>query len=146
LFFPLVWVGLILLLDPFLYAKDDRLRSLLRMAQQGNYSVAARFSLAGMICGVLWEFWNYWAGSKWFYSIPFFDQWKVFEMPLLGYFGFPFFALECLVVYQFCRLVREKLRTFALVLLIAAAIAGSAAAIHGIDSWTVVTYRVIMAR
>ena len=54
----------------------------------------------GFACGALWEFWNYWAGSKWIYSVPFFQNWKIFEMPLLGFLGFPPFALECWILYH----------------------------------------------
>ena len=25
---------------------------------------------AGLICGLLWEFWNYWGGAKWIYNVP----------------------------------------------------------------------------
>ena len=58
---------------------------------------------AGMICGLLWEFWNYWAGAKWIYTVPFTRHSKYFEMPLLGLLGFPPFALECFAMYHFTR-------------------------------------------
>ena len=50
--------------------------------------------LAGMICGLLWEFWNYWSLTKWVYTVPFFEDMKVFEMPAPGYLGFALFGLE----------------------------------------------------
>ena len=34
---------------------------------------------AGLICGVLWEFWNFWSASKWVYSAPFTPGLKYFE-------------------------------------------------------------------
>ncbi len=52
------------------------------------------------MCGVLWEFWNYWTGTKWIYSVPYFQNWKVFEMPLMGFLGFPPFAVECWIMYH----------------------------------------------
>jgi hypothetical protein len=59
--------------------------------------------LSGLLCGVLWEFWNYWAISKWTYTVPFFGGTKIFEMPILGFLGFPPFAVECWVMYIFLR-------------------------------------------
>jgi len=58
---------------------------------------------SGLVCGVLWEGWNYWAGAKWHYSVPIMERMKIFEMPLPGYFGFPPFAVECFVMYVFVR-------------------------------------------
>ena len=64
---------------------------------------------AGWTCGILWEFWNYWAAAKWIYIFPIGQSSKVFEMPLLGYLGFLPFALECKVMYEFVRTVRKQL-------------------------------------
>jgi hypothetical protein len=57
--------------------------------------------LAGNICGFLWEFWNYWAIPKWHYSIPWIGFFKIFEMPVLGYLAYGFFALELFAMYYF---------------------------------------------
>jgi hypothetical protein len=54
-----------------------------------------------MICGVFWEFWNHWAAARWFYTVPLLPEYKVFAMPLLGYAGFPAFALECFAMFAF---------------------------------------------
>ncbi len=59
----------------------------------------------------MWEFWNFWAGSKWVYSIPFFGSWKVFEMPVLGFLGFPPFALECWILYHLLRALLARCRS-----------------------------------
>ncbi|HEY7287865.1 MAG TPA: hypothetical protein VH497_20590 [Vicinamibacterales bacterium] len=58
---------------------------------------------AGLLCGVLWEFWNFWARAKWIYTVPIMQQLKIFEMPLPGYLGFPAFAVECFTMYVFAR-------------------------------------------
>jgi hypothetical protein len=58
---------------------------------------------SGALCGVLWEFWNYWALTRWTYSVPYVSHLKVFEMPALGYLGFPPFALECYAMYHWLR-------------------------------------------
>jgi hypothetical protein len=36
-------------------------------------------------------------------GVPIFPQWRVFEMPLAGYLGFPPFALEAFAMYHFVR-------------------------------------------
>ena len=47
---------------------------------------------------LLWETWNFWARTKWIYTVPGFEGLKLFEMPLAGFLGFPPFAVECVVV------------------------------------------------
>jgi len=98
-----VWLGFILLLDPLNYRSGAE--SLI-----GDFSGAGvgtrrlvNLVLAGFVCGVLWEFWNYWSHTKWIYTVPFVSRVKIFEMPLPGYFGFPAFAVECFTMYVFVR-------------------------------------------
>ena len=105
-FFPLIWVGFIFLLEPFNYSFGGR--SLLRDLEGGNRRKIYLLLSAGLICGLLWEIWNYWAGAKWHYTIPILGHVKIFEMPVLGYFGFPPFAVECHVTYYFIRNVFGK--------------------------------------
>ncbi len=107
-FFPLVWLGLNFLLDPVVYRWGDRTLSYSGQAEGGDYSRAALLLVAGMICGLLWEFWNFWAGSKWVYTVPHLDFLNIFEMPLLGFFGFPPFALECYLIYQAFVMFRRR--------------------------------------
>jgi hypothetical protein len=57
------------------------------------------------VCGVVWECWNYWARTKWIYTVPIMERVKIFEMPLPGYGGFPAFALECFTMYVTVRLL-----------------------------------------
>ena len=98
-----VWLGFILLLDPLNY----RLGAESLIGDFSGAGVGARrlvnLVLAGFVCGVLWEFWNYWSHTKWVYTVPFMSRVKIFEMPLPGYFGFPAFALECFTMYVFVR-------------------------------------------
>lgn len=42
-------------------------------------------------------------GDKWTYTVPFAGDVKIFEMPMLGYLGFPPFALECYAMYHWLR-------------------------------------------
>ena len=93
--FAPVWLGIIFLLDPINYKLGKA--SLLRDVEKGNWSNCFSLLLGGFVCGFLWEFWNYWAHTKWVYTVPILPQVKIFEMPVLGFFGFGPFALECYV-------------------------------------------------
>jgi hypothetical protein len=105
IFFPLVWLGFIFLLEPFNYQTGRA--SLLRDLEHGKPGIIYQLLAAGMICGLLWEFWNFWATAKWVYTVPWVGDLKLFEMPVLGFFGFPPFALECYVLVHFLRLMEE---------------------------------------
>ncbi len=98
-FFPLVWGGLFLIFDPLNYRLKGS--SLLGDLKATTPSRILNMLMAGLICGFLWEFWNYWATSKWIYTVPYVGNIKLFEMPVLGFLGFPPFALECYAMYQF---------------------------------------------
>ncbi|MSR82026.1 MAG: DUF4332 domain-containing protein [Candidatus Latescibacteria bacterium] len=97
-FFPLVWLALVLITAPTNYRRgiDD----LLLQFERGEYGPCLRLLLAGLIAGLFWESLNFWARAKWIYTVPFFDQLKLFEMPLAGFLGFPPFAVECAVLYR----------------------------------------------
>ncbi|MFQ5510293.1 MAG: hypothetical protein ACE5EO_00435 [Candidatus Krumholzibacteriia bacterium] len=98
---PLVWVGFAFLLDPI----NGRLgeRSFLSEFFTGRFRSMPIMFLAGLICGILWEFWNYWASTKWRYDVPYVGHIKIFEMPVLGFLGFLPFAVESYAVYVFVR-------------------------------------------
>ncbi len=101
-FFPLIWVGFIFLLDPLNYRFEGK--SLLKDLEEGNPRRIYLLLVGGLICGFLWEFWNFWALSKWVYTVPFFERAKGFEMPFPGFLGFPPFALQAYVMYNFIAL------------------------------------------
>ena len=103
-FFPLIWVGFIFLLEPLLYRFGGK--SLLKDLEEGKPRKIYLLLIAGLICGLLWEFWNFWALSKWVYTVPFFEELKGFEMPLLGFLGFPPFAVQAYVMYNLISLFR----------------------------------------
>jgi hypothetical protein len=98
---PLVWLAWVLLLEP-LNARAGR-PSWLADLGRGDASRLCALLAAGLVCGVLWEFWNYWAATRWTYSVPYLGDVKLFEMPVLGYLGFPPFALECFALYHWLR-------------------------------------------
>ena len=108
-FFPAVWLGPIFLLDPLL--EKVRIRSLSLSIFGGNRNRVWSLMLGGLLCGLMWEFWNFWAGSKWNYTVPFFGKWKVFEMPVFGFLGFLPFALECWILYHLLRAIPQRLNS-----------------------------------
>jgi len=110
-FFPSVWLGPIFLLDPML--EKVGIRSLSLDISSGDRRRPWSLLLGGLLCGVLWEFWNFWAGSEWNYSVPFFEQLKIFEMPVLGFLGFPPFALECWILYHLLRSIPRQMESLA---------------------------------
>ena len=71
--------------------------SLLAAMRAGRWRLPLAVALAGLLTGVCWELWNYWAWPKWTYDVPYVDFWHVFEMPLLGYLGYVPFVWS---VYQ----------------------------------------------
>ncbi len=97
-FFPLVWVGPFLILDGFVGLQ--RCQSLLNEIIVGKIRRAALIAGAGLLCGLLWEFWNFWASPKWVYDIAYLDALHVFEMPLAGYLGYVPFVWA---IYQLLR-------------------------------------------
>jgi hypothetical protein len=92
-----VFLGFTLLLDP-LNARAGA-ESILGDVRAGRTGRLVNLLAAGLICGLVWESWNYWAGGKWVYTVPILPNLKLFEMPLVGYSGFPPFAVECFVMY-----------------------------------------------
>jgi hypothetical protein len=98
--FGAVWVGFIFLLEPVNYRLG--VPSIYRDLEAGRAARLGQLLAAGLLCGLLWEFWNYWAAAKWIYIFPIFQNFKLFEMPVPGFLGFPPFALECFAMYSLC--------------------------------------------
>ncbi len=84
--FPLIWFAPV-----GLEALNHRsgAPSLLRDFQEGNCRRLARLLLGGLWAGGVWELFNSWARCKWIYAVPGFERFKIFEMPLAGFLGFP---------------------------------------------------------
>lgn len=108
LLFWVLWVALVPLLSaamaltgywtPFTPIKD------------GNWSPTMLIALATLFNGFFWEMWNF--GSEWFhngapvnpnywkYSVPYLDKIHIFsEMPILGYWGYLFFGINCWIIW-----------------------------------------------
>ncbi len=99
--YPLVWLSFFLILDPINYLHHQP--SIIQHLKDRKLAIPITLLLAGIFCGFLWEFWNYWAIRKWVYDIPFLGFFKIFEMPVIGYLGYFPFAFELYALYWFAR-------------------------------------------
>jgi hypothetical protein len=97
-FFPLVWLGFIFLLEPLNYRLGNR--SFIGEWERGRWQAFWSWITAGFAAGFFWEFFNFWAGSRWEYHLPYLNFGRVFEMPVLGFTGFLPFALEVFAFLQ----------------------------------------------
>ena len=127
--YPLTWGAVWLIAEPLLYRRDPE-RSLFADIARGSWGRIARLMAAGLFAGVLWESFNALARGRWIYTVPFLEHWKIFEMPLVGFLGFPFFALEVWSLYHL--LARHTTRCTLL-----ASAAFVVLVLSGIDHWTV---------
>ena len=123
-----VWLGFIFLLDPLnARAGGESLTADYRFSRElhpvpssgagrsagdrtGPFDRAINLMVGGLACGFVWELWNYWARTKWIYTVPILPNLKLFEMPLPGYLGFPAFALECFTMYVCFRVLAGRRR------------------------------------
>lgn len=144
-FFPLVWGGFFLLLDPL--NRDAGRPSILADLARGDARRPALLLAAGLVCGGLWELWNFWAASKWRYVIPLVGEPKLFEMPVLGFLGFPPFALECLAMTEAARGLAQGLyrlpagqRALVWTICVATVVVFDAIVLWGVDRFTVVSF------
>jgi hypothetical protein len=105
-----LWTSLVFLLDPInLWLGRP---SMLRDWQNGWYGRTIAAFAGGLTCGLLWEFWNYWALTKWTYHLPFLgaaEHVRYFEMPVIGLIGFIPFGIECWIMWQTMRIPLDGL-------------------------------------
>jgi hypothetical protein len=106
-FYPLIWGAIYLTLEPL----NKRLGNgtLLDRLQHGDWRPVVSLALAAVVTGFFWEFWNFYSFPKWVYQTPGVEFWHIFEMPLLGYLGYPPFALELFALFALFRWRRLKL-------------------------------------
>jgi len=110
----LVWTGFVLVLDPISYLFHNE-KSIIMLIKKRKLNTVISLFVAGYICGFLWEFWNYWAHTKWYYTVPILENIKIFEIPVFGFLAYGPFALELYVMYNFSKMLLSKkvlLKTF----------------------------------
>ena len=95
-FYPLLWGSAFFLAEP-INAWRGR-PSLLGYLARGDWRPVAALALGALVCGFFWEFWNFYSYPKWTYHTPGVGFPHVFEMPLLGFLGYPPFGLELLAL------------------------------------------------
>lgn len=100
LVYPLLWIGLFLIFDPVNYLL--KFPSFIEEISQGRLTKISAVAIATLMTGFWWELWNSYSMPKWTYSVPYVGAFKIFEMPILGFLGYPFFGLE---VYTFTNFV-----------------------------------------
>ncbi len=103
--FPLIWIAPLLVIDPVNRALG--FPSVLSHIQERRWLIPASLMSAALFAGFWWEMWNFYSFPKWYYTIPYVGFWKIFEMPLLGYVGYPFFGL---IVWSYAVLVVSILK------------------------------------
>ena len=91
-FFPMVWVAPFLVLDGTVCYLGGR--SLTHDLLAGHGKTVLRIAFAGLLCGFLWELWNYGATPKWIYHVPGVGWGRIFEIHACG---------ECLRALQGAR-------------------------------------------
>ncbi len=151
-FFPLVWGAVTLLVDPSVYRRDPS-RSLLGALERGRPAVILQLLAGGLAIGFLWELYNVHARGKWIYTVPGLEELKLFEMPLLGFLGFPVLALDGWAIWNALvlgRLAAEptpttspkpRLRRWALVTAALPLVAGCVGILVGMERWTITSTR-----
>ncbi|UCE20759.1 MAG: hypothetical protein JSV46_00540 [Candidatus Aminicenantes bacterium] len=109
LFFPFAWLCFIFLLEPVnIWLGND---SLWKDVEKRDWTRFWSWVSAGLAAGFLWEFWNFWAASRWEYSLPYLNFWRIFQMPVFGYTGFLPFALEIFAIYQILLYLNKKMQS-----------------------------------
>ena len=94
--YPLLWISPLMgfvLVQILLKEK-----CVLDVLADGKWGVIFRFAVASLICGLVWETWNYYSMAKWIYNVPWVSRWHVWEMPLIGFAGYLPFGMECAVI------------------------------------------------
>jgi hypothetical protein len=89
----------------------DKLRiwSPFDLIKKGNWSSVLIFALSYLIQGFLLEFWNYFSATHengqiqtqtpayWRYSLPYVNDYHLFEMPVVGFMGYLPFGTYCII-------------------------------------------------
>ncbi len=102
---PLSAAGLLLLAEPLTFRLG--LGSLLREWQGGLPAKTIRLALAGVICGILWNYWNNASGSSLFCPAPFKAGPFMLGLPLPAWAGFALAGPLAYSLYSLASWLRE---------------------------------------
>lgn len=91
--FPVLWLApLVIIASALIFSGVP---TFLKDITRGDWSTVFLLALAALICGFFWEMWNYYSYTRWEYSVPFVNRFRLFEMPVLGYAGYLPFGVQC---------------------------------------------------
>jgi hypothetical protein len=143
--YPLAWGAMLLAADPVVYRRRPEW-SLIADLERGEWGRVARLMLGGVLIGGIWEGYNFVSRAKWIYTVPLLEHLKWFEMPPLGFVGFPFFALEAWAMYHALAVMgwampvpsdERRLRVPSAPVVYLAAALLSIATLIGMERWTI---------
>jgi hypothetical protein len=103
--------------------------SLLRDLEAGRPARLLRLLAGGLLAGGGWELLNFWARTKWIYTVPGFERWKLLEMPFAGFGGFPPLAVSAFAYFAFVSRLSGRARVAAVIFASVFSIAASIAAL-----------------
>ena len=103
--------------------------SLLRDLEEGRPARFLRLLAGGLLAGAAWELLNFWARTKWIYTVPGFERWKLLEMPFAGFGGFPPLALSAFAYFVFVTRLSGRARLAAVVVAFVFSVGASIAAL-----------------
>ena len=98
LFFPFIWLSIFFIFEPINVWLGHR--SLADWTRKGDWRPVLALWLGVLMTAFFWEMWNFLSYPKWIYHVPWGGNFKIFEMPLLGYGGYLPFALELFAMYH----------------------------------------------
>ncbi len=96
--YPLLWLSPLLIIVSVQSLGGQK--TLLSSLAKGRWRKIYLLACAALICGMFWEMWNILSYAKWIYNVPFVGEFRLFEMPVLGYAGYLPFGLECAVIAE----------------------------------------------
>jgi len=83
--------------------------SLLADLEKGKLNRLLNLIMGGFLAGFVWEGLNFGAHCKWIYTVPGMYDWKIFEMPIIGFLGFPVLSIGAFSSYSlFSHFMRNK--------------------------------------
>lgn len=96
--YGLVWISALLIVEPVNWMLGRP--SVFRLLASNRLALLLVLAGTGMVCGPLWELWNFYSYPKWYYILPGIAGPKFFEMPLTGMLGYPPFMIEVYAMYN----------------------------------------------
>lgn len=96
--FPLLWLSplVIIVSVQSLFGR----KTIFSGVPEGRWRMLYLMAASALVCGFFWEMWNMFSYAKWIYAVPYVGEFRLFEMPVLGYAGYLPFGLECAVIAE----------------------------------------------